>query len=228
MDTGNAGCGLNFSSISYFPSGDCINGISEKITNWKGIPTSGCCQNALEVLTKALALNSLVNGGGDLFIKENQWINCNYPFKSQQNSVSIQNCGFLDLYNGSSPCSSIPFSTLKQKPSYRYVFDECASFSPWFDYGCGNCTDAIIRARDQLINDLGAKQNPTDKGICAVAVIVAVAASNLNDQSVLDDFYRCLPALNDKGKTLFMYLPILLLQLQVISGIYSDQSIFIT
>lgn len=193
-----AACGLNFSSFSYEPSGDCINGVKEKISDWNGIPTTGCCQNAFQVLSRGLALAlQAKNGEGNLFIHGDEWMNCDSsPFKRQP-SVSIENCGFGDLIYGGSPCSSVNFSTIKK--GYPFVFDNCASFYPSFDLGCRNCNDAIMTAREQLLDDVNTKKSLVERGVCTVAIVVAVAAANINNQSVMEDFYRCLPALNNLG-----------------------------
>ncbi|KAL3523399.1 hypothetical protein ACH5RR_016233 [Cinchona calisaya] len=193
--TYNAACGLNFTSIPYEPSGECIHGISEKTKDWDGIPQSSCCRNALNSLSQALARQA-TTGDGNIFIQEDRWSNCNNPFHRQQ-SVSVQSCGFDDLFYGSSQCSSLKLSDFKTNPSYQDAFSQCTSFSPSFDDACKNCTNAIITARNHFLDQLNAGENDTEKVICEVALMVAIVAGETDNQSVIEDFYRCVPALSE-------------------------------
>lgn len=198
ITTEYAACGLNFTSIPYEPSGECSYGISEKTNDWEGILTSSCCRNALNTLSQALARQA-ITGDGNLFIDGDRWKNCNDPFHRQQ-SVSLETCGFDDLFYKSSQCSSLNLSNVKQNPSYQDAFHQCASFNPSFDDACINCTTAIIAARNQLLDQLNARENDTEKVICGVALIIAIAAGEIDNQSVIEDFYWCLPGLNKLGE----------------------------
>ena len=40
-----------------------------------------------------------------------------------------------------------------------------------------------------------------EKIVCGVAVLISVVAANLNNQSLIDDFYNCLPALDEFSKS---------------------------
>jgi hypothetical protein len=40
-----------------------------------------------------------------------------------------------------------------------------------------------------------------EKIVCGVAVLISVVAANLNNQSLIDDFYSCLPALDEFSKS---------------------------
>ncbi|CDP04247.1 unnamed protein product [Coffea canephora] len=192
-----AACGLNFTSIPYEPSGECIGGINEKTSDWDGFPSSICCRNALNTLTQALARQA-TTGDGNIFIDGERWKNCNDPFHQQQ-SVSVQACGFDDLFYGSSQCSSLKLSTITQNSSFQAAFHQCASFNPSFDNFCSNCTNALINATNQFLDQLYEQDNNTEKVICGVALIVAVVAGEIDNESQIKDFYRCLPALIESG-----------------------------
>lgn len=201
---GDAGCGLNFSSIPYEPSGECIRGIEEKTDDWDGIPTSICCRNALNTLSQALARQA-ITGDGNIFIDGERWKNCNDPFH-QQPSVSVQTCGFDHLFYGSSSCSSLTLSSIRQNQSFQDAFHQCASFNPSFDDSCKNCTNALISARDQFLDQLYVRDNDTERVICGVALIVAIAAGEIDNESQIKDFYRCLPALTKSKSTSYIRL----------------------
>lgn len=190
-------CTLNFTSAPYKPSGECINGVSEEVNNWDVIPNEGCCQNALQALVQALALQANT-GDGNLFIRADHWRNCDGIFDCQQ-SVSFQKCGFDDLFYGSSLCSRLKLSTFNDDPNYLRVFKSCSSFTPSFDSSCKSCTGAILQARDHLQDQLEAVRNQRERAICGVAVIIAIAATEFSNQSVAQDFYSCLPALSTSG-----------------------------
>ncbi|KAL3520581.1 hypothetical protein ACH5RR_018730 [Cinchona calisaya] len=184
-----AACGVNFTLIPYEPSGECIHGINEKINDWEGVPTSSCRRNAFNTLSHALARQATTGDG--IFIDGERWKKCNNPFHQQQ-SVSVQTCGLDDLFYGSSQCSSLELSTFKQNPIYQDAFHQCASFSPSFDDACNNCTKALINARNQFLDQLNARENDTEKVICGAALIIAVAAGEIDSESLIEDFYQCL------------------------------------
>ncbi|CAK9137748.1 unnamed protein product [Ilex paraguariensis] len=188
-------CPLKLNEYPYQPTGDCI-GDKKKIKVWDSFSTTLCCRNALAVLSQALALQARV-GEGSNFIQENQWRNCNDLFPQQQ-SVSIQSCGFDHFFYGSSQCSSLSLSTINGIRGN--ASKQCAQFSsPSFDTACGNCVEAIKQERDDLLKNLKAKGNNTEKAICGVAVVISVAAAEHNDSFVIDDYYRnCVEAIKQE------------------------------
>ena len=198
--TMHAGCVLNFPSFPYQQSGECI-GAQEKINSWGSFPTTLCCRDALTELSKALAQQTRFGINHTLFINQDQWVNCSSSFLDHQPSVSADSCHFNRLFNGSSKCSSISLPSMEKKPSYQHALNECARFNDTSSYDdeCTNCTLAIIKTRDILLEQFKAKTENHEKAICTVAVVTSVAAGKLDDPLSVDAFYRCLHALDVFG-----------------------------
>ncbi|XP_009597938.1 probable receptor-like protein kinase At1g11050 isoform X2 [Nicotiana tomentosiformis] len=192
-------CGLNFTSSPYKPSGECIAADQENINEWDSFPTTRCCQNVLNFFSQALAKQAITQQG-NLFLKKDQWEHCSGPFKHQP-SVSIENCGFRSLYQGSSKCSSLSLTNVLQDDNFKDVRDKCTGFDSSFDDACRNCTGAIKSARDHYLDQFYARDNDTERATCVMAVVISVAATKLNDPSSIDDFFSCLPALNSLEKS---------------------------
>ncbi|MCD7450428.1 hypothetical protein HAX54_006063 [Datura stramonium] len=201
-------CGLNFTSSPYKPSGECIAADQEIIHEWDSFPTTRCCQNTLNFFSQALAKQAIQQGNG-LFLQGDQWGHCaSGPFKHQP-SVSINKCGLDPLYQGSSQCSSLSLTDIVQDQNFKDVRDNCSGFSSSnFDDACRDCTTAIKSTRDHFLHQFNAKDNETEKAICLVAVVISVATAKLNDPSLMDDFFRCLPALNTLEKSSEKYIKI--------------------
>ncbi|XP_016481571.1 cysteine-rich receptor-like protein kinase 42 isoform X1 [Nicotiana tabacum] len=192
-------CGLNFTSSPYKPSGECIAADQENINEWDSFPTTRCCQNVLNFFSQALAKQAITQQG-NLFLKKDQWEHCSGPFKHQP-SVSIENCGFRSLYQGSTKCSSLSLTNVLQDDNFKDVRDKCTGFDSSFDDACRNCTGAIKSARDHYLDQFYARDNDTERATCVMAVVISVAATKLNDPSSIDDFFSCLPALNSLEKS---------------------------
>ncbi|CAI9772410.1 unnamed protein product [Fraxinus pennsylvanica] len=180
-------CTLDFSSYPYLPIGGCSR-VEEKVNDWNGFPKTSCCQNVFTVFSYALALHSHNDSSGNIFIPEDQWKNCNQPFKLQH-GVSAETCGFDNFFYGNGKCSQLQLPQLITDK--LDVISQCSLFNSSFDDACGNCTTALLKARDGL----SAKGNKTDKATCLLALIVSIIAKNMNNTSIISDFNRCLPAL---------------------------------
>ncbi|XP_012092717.3 probable leucine-rich repeat receptor-like protein kinase At5g49770 [Jatropha curcas] len=186
-------CSLDLKKFPYQPIGECV-GYQEKVQVLGSIDTTICCRNVLNVLTKALAWNIFNRGYDYTFIPQVNWTNCNGPFH-KQNSVSPNLCGFDYLYSGSSPCSNFQFSSINDDPYYENALDKCSKFnSSSFNDACSDCIHAIVDATKGLLESVNADKK--DRAICAVATVISIAATNMGDPSTIDDFYRCLPALD--------------------------------
>ena len=127
-------------------------------------------------------------------------MNCSGKFL-RQNAVSPLLCGFDNLYNGSSACSSFSLASIQQDPVYKIALDACSKFSTSFDHACNNCTRAIFDAVNSQLHHIGVSDDDPQIPICTVAVVVSVAAGKLQNLSSVDDFYSCLLALDEYGKT---------------------------
>ncbi|KAK7258584.1 hypothetical protein RIF29_24165 [Crotalaria pallida] len=198
-------CVLNFTTYPYVKFGEC-GSVQENITNWGGeygFPTTICCRNALTVLSEAMASHarrSIFNA--PLFITQDQWQNCSNLFHPQQ-GMSQHSCGFDDIYLGSTKCSYLTLPVVKAKKEYQDALDKCGHFDQSFDQACANCTSAILSLRDSLYEQENGKEsndNKTERAMCGVAALVALAAGKLpDDPSISDKFLRCMPTSGGKS-----------------------------
>ncbi|MCD9640465.1 hypothetical protein HAX54_025802 [Datura stramonium] len=187
---------------------------------WDGFPTTRCCQNTLNFLS---GIGQTGNSAREWPVPQgDQWGHCaSGPFKHQP-SVSINKCG-LDPYQGSSQCSSLSLTDIVQDQNFKDVRDNCSGFSSSnFDDACRDCTTAIKSTRDHFLHQFNAKDNETESAICLVAVVISVATAKLNDPSLMDDFFRCLPALNTLEKSSEKYIKISRIGCNHFSNIWDD------
>ncbi|XP_031091398.1 probable receptor-like protein kinase At2g42960 [Ipomoea triloba] len=192
---GDQGCVLNASALSFEPIGECLANRQDRIRVWGSFSTTYCCQNALNALSRALA--DQAKTGGNLFLGSDQWNNCAGPFK-QQPSVSIESCGFQNLHSGGGgKCSGLALSTVAKIDNFNGVLNLCSQLHSYssFEVDCRNCLDAIKSTRDSLLDFLNvtSEDKNDENSTCLAAVIISFTAKN---SSRIDDFYRCLPALN--------------------------------
>ncbi|KAF2288251.1 hypothetical protein GH714_005282 [Hevea brasiliensis] len=147
-------CSLDFKKFPYQPTGECL-GYQEKVQVLGSVGTTLCCRNVLNVLTKTLASHVVTNNSDFVFIPQDEWMNCSGPF-NKQHSVSPSLCGFDNLYNGSSKCSSFSLSSIKEESYYKKAVAKCSDFSSSFDDVCFNCTAEILAATGGLMGKLTA------------------------------------------------------------------------
>ncbi|XP_057802199.1 probable receptor-like protein kinase At5g38990 [Salvia miltiorrhiza] len=185
---GYSACSLDFYSYPYTPIGGC-NGVGESPSDWNILPQTTCCQQALLVYARALALVARNSSSGAIFVGLDQWSQCyNTPFQLQPN-VSVQSCGFDDFYYDSGACSTLTLANID-----RNVTDQCSNFGSYsYDVACKTCTRKISTALDAMVKFFNVKGNDTERATCLVSLIVSVMAGRKSDAS--DDFERCLPAL---------------------------------
>lgn len=186
-------CRLDFSGYPYRPIGGC-NRVQESLSDWNIFPQTSCCQEALVVYARALALQAKNDSSGTIFIGQDQWSDCGSAPFQQQSHVSIYNCSLDKFYYGSGACSTLRLSDIPQN-----VTDQCSMFgSSLFDDACGACTAGISETLDPMLKSLNAGGNDTERATCLVSLVVAVIArKKINEAS--DDFERCLPALAGPG-----------------------------
>ncbi|KAL0298557.1 UNVERIFIED_CONTAM: putative leucine-rich repeat receptor-like protein kinase [Sesamum radiatum] len=198
---GDPGCRLNFSTFSYRPIGGCTT-VKERLKDWNGFPKTSCCQNALVVFSHALAVQAYNDPLGNIFVGKDQWSNCSGPFRLQPH-VSVQTCGFDDFHYGSGKCSTLQLSNVR----YNIVL-QCSRFgSSSFDKACGGCTSAISKELDRMLHDMEVdRSDHTEKAVCLVSLIVSVIAGKMNNNTGIDDFNRCLPALAVPGSANYIKL----------------------
>ncbi|KAJ4849737.1 hypothetical protein Tsubulata_016123 [Turnera subulata] len=201
-------CALDFQKFPYQPSGECI-GDQQEVKELDSITTTLCCRQVQNAITTTLAYHAKNTSAGSLFLPEEEWRNCSGQFH-RQSSVSPHSCGFDDLYDGSSACSSFPLSSLQSQWYYNRAVELCSGFNTSFDDVCTNCTQAILDARDQQLKELNVKSDNKEKSICGLAVVISVVASKvdgLDNQTLLNDFYKCLTLLDsyDSGYVKLKY-----------------------
>ncbi|XP_030520945.2 probable receptor-like protein kinase At1g11050 [Rhodamnia argentea] len=180
------------SSFQYKPGVECI-GVPEKTTYWGSYPTTLCCGNVLKALSQSLALHA--SNTSDIFLDGGQWSDCSEHLL-QPLSPPANSCRFDNLFDGRSQCSSFSLSFIDRQEPYRAAQRNCSNFNPSFDDVCKDCISAIVTARDSILSLLQANDNDTERAICGVAVITSLASGKVGNSSAMEDFYRCLPALD--------------------------------
>ncbi|XP_022718983.1 cysteine-rich receptor-like protein kinase 4 [Durio zibethinus] len=192
-----ADCVLNFTSYPYLPSANCI-GKNGKVKLWGSIHSTHCCRNALNSFSQVLAARANDTLDGIIFLEEDSWRKCNSPFSSQE-SVSIDSCGFDDFYSGSSKCSSLFLSDIQGNAYYPEAVDICAKLSSSFDNSCKNCTDAIAKVVENLLELFKGQKNGTERTICNLAAVISVASTSVTDNSFGANLFSCMSSLDDFG-----------------------------
>lgn len=183
-------CSLNVSSNISQLYNECID-VKEDVKDWRTIPRTLCCQDALTILIRASAEKAKTDG--QIFMGEYQWRNCIRSFGQPG-----QSCGFDNLLQGRSQCSSVAFSNLRSDDNYRNALERCSHFNTntSFDSACKNCSEGILDVWKQLLNYYDVKNNETEKAVCGLAVLISVAAGKNDSQSSdVDHLFRCLPEL---------------------------------
>lgn len=183
--------------------GEC-GGAKEDINNWggDGFPATVCCRNTLTDLSDAMAVQARNSTAGQLFVSHDQWQSCGDSFHPQQ-GMSLSSCGFDSLYFGSSKCSSVVLQDVRSMDQYQDALSKCSHFDHPYNEACADCSEAILSLRDSLYaSEMGKdNNNDTERVICGVAALVAVAADKSDDPSLPDKFLRCLPAPGAKKTT---------------------------
>ncbi|CAN6714679.1 unnamed protein product [Malus baccata var. baccata] len=197
-DDPSGGCVLNFTSIPYQPSGECLSHVAHKINVWGSYRTSPCCRNVLTTMSKALAIHAVkTQGSASVFLSQQEWKNCSGPFQKEP-SVSIQNCHFDGLYYGSSACSNTTLTSIKKKQAFQNAISNCTNLSNAFEDVCGNCSKAVLDLRDDLLEAYEVKDgNATETGICGMAAVISVLEEKMNNTFSIDNDYMFCMSLLD-------------------------------
>ncbi|KAE8667515.1 Nodulin MtN3 family protein [Hibiscus syriacus] len=160
MRSDNKHCPLNFTSYPYLPSGDS-SGHNGKVILWDMISSHLCCRNALNAFAQVLAVRANQTPDGTIFIGQDSWKQCSSPFPTQQ-LVSIETCGFSNFYSGSSMCTNLSLSQIQGSPLYLEAVKLCSNLSSSFQRSCRNCTDAIAKVAEFLLQLLQKQTNSTE------------------------------------------------------------------
>ncbi|KAL2345858.1 hypothetical protein Fmac_007143 [Flemingia macrophylla] len=180
-------CVLNFNTTQDVGFGECGN-VKEDINKWgeDTFPTTLCCRHALTVFSIALASHAL-NSTSNLFISQDQLQSCTRSFLPQQ-GMSLDSCGFDILYQGDYSCSNLVLHEVKSVPHYHDALDNCSHFDQPLDQSCADCTSAVFSVIKSLYDESKKGNNGTEKAICGVATIVALAT---DDPSIIDKVLSC-------------------------------------
>ncbi|KAJ8646201.1 hypothetical protein MRB53_007949 [Persea americana] len=186
-------CILSFKDYPYEPEGECLSS-NEKIKQWGIINTYRCCRTALNAYSQALALHADQNDSA-IFLTSDQWHKCELPVPDK-NPISIDWCGFGDLHQDITPCSTFIKPTLAAQYPYQNLISKCSQFDhPSFDETCRQCTQEIDSTRNYLMGQLQINEDDQyNKPICGVALVILVAEAKIDNATWVSDFFRCLPA----------------------------------
>nr|XP_043633031.1 wall-associated receptor kinase-like 21 [Erigeron canadensis] len=197
------GCPLNFTSLPYQPSGNCIDGQSQlKLRSWGILTTTLCCQPALTRISKSLArLISTNSSNLSIFLESNQWSNCNNNFQEQEKSVTFGECNFKNFYKEYTSCSALTIDDLKKYPEFNEASAICSKFeqsNDSYDEHCRECSRKVLKAKNSLVKGFETNRTETDGEVCGVSVVTALASELWNESSfaAVDDFYECLHVLD--------------------------------
>ncbi|KAL8252811.1 hypothetical protein R6Q59_036504 [Mikania micrantha] len=198
------GCLLNFTSLPYQPNGECIDHENQhKIKSWGILTTTLCCQSPLTLISKSLARSSANSPTTSIFLDSNQWSTCNHTsiFQSQPYSVNFNVCNFKNFYKQSTACSALSVADFKKDEGFNEASAICGRFDgsgDSFDEICVNCSRAVLKARDSVVKGLQVSGNETEKEVCGIVVVTALAAEKWNESSfaAVDDLYGCLRLLD--------------------------------
>ncbi|XP_076951753.1 putative leucine-rich repeat receptor-like protein kinase At5g49770 [Bidens hawaiensis] len=203
----DGGCSLNFTLLAYEPNGECI-GKQQKIKSWGILTTSLCCQSPLTLISKSLALTSATSPTTTtpIFLDSNQWSSCSHPsiFQPQTNSVNSEACNFNNFFKEAAPaCSGFSIADFQNNKEFNEAGTSCGQLmndnvgGSLFDDICKRCSSAVLKARDSVMeaNKNGNNNIETDKEVCGVALVTALASINYKNHtsfSALDHLYGCL------------------------------------
>ncbi|KAH9728300.1 protein kinase domain-containing protein [Citrus sinensis] len=190
-------CALESSREPYQPSGECIDN-DRKVIYWESIPSTLCCRNALTFFSQALAQRARENTNTSIFLEQNEWQTCSAPF-TRQNVVSAKYCGFDGFSFGNGKCAnSSSLSLIQRNEEFQGVLQSCSRFnSTTFADACRNCTTAVVKFRDYLLEEFNADgDDDNEKATCGLAVVITVTAANFDDRSSLADLYNCLHSID--------------------------------
>ncbi|KAG7970264.1 hypothetical protein I3843_07G073900 [Carya illinoinensis] len=182
----------------------CRSGIHEKVDNWNNFPKTLCCRNRLDIWSQYMALYARRTQANNLLASEDLLETCFHPIPSINPKLSLNiSCGIENIFYGSSQyCSKLSLTTVKEEESYGITLEKCSFVSGTFEEAsCANCTSAILDLGETLLtrSEVEDKKNNTERSICAVAAVISVAAGQSDEVdgwAMIDNFYRCLPALD--------------------------------
>ncbi|KAI3819896.1 hypothetical protein L1987_13749 [Smallanthus sonchifolius] len=198
------GCVLNFTSLPYQPNGECVDHANQhKIKSWGILKTTLCCQPPLTLISKSLARLSSNQQTTPIFLDSNQWSTCSHPsvFQPQTDSINSEVCNFKNFFKQATSCSTLSVADFKKDNEFNEASVMCGRLDQSdgsFDEVCRNCSRAVLNARDSMVKGLRVDGNETEKEVCGIAVVTAIASEKWNESSFarVDGFYGCLRLLD--------------------------------
>ncbi|CAL9767851.1 unnamed protein product, partial [Musa acuminata subsp. burmannicoides] len=189
-------CTLDFDAFPYQPVGECVHPNDHEVTVWDNVRTTQCCRSVLYFFSKALARSA--SQAQAILLDKQQWDNCTSRFNMQYN-LSIDSCKFDLLHQDNGSCSNLSLASIRSNYGQQFdsVITSCSRFDvPSFINQCGNCTYGISNMTEKIVEHLDVKDNDTQKAICSVVTIAAIASNRPRDDNWTDGYYRCLAAMD--------------------------------
>ncbi|XP_042398777.1 leucine-rich repeat receptor protein kinase HPCA1-like isoform X2 [Zingiber officinale] len=197
-----ADCGLDLKAFPYSPVGECVHPESWQVRVWNNVNTTRCCRHGLNFLSRAVANSS--SPDQPILLDSQRWAECTALLSLRVDS-SLTSCGFDQLHQPNSACAALTPSSLTDivAPAFD-VIATCSEINPVnFLTACSNCTDSISDAIQAVVKHFKVDDNDSEKAVCSVATVTAVASSRIANDTWTDDYYRCLAAMDSQGRFLF-------------------------
>ncbi|XP_042398778.1 leucine-rich repeat receptor protein kinase HPCA1-like isoform X3 [Zingiber officinale] len=195
-----ADCGLDLKAFPYSPVGECVHPESWQVRVWNNVNTTRCCRHGLNFLSRAVANSS--SPDQPILLDSQRWAECTALLSLRVDS-SLTSCGFDQLHQPNSACAALTPSSLTDivAPAFD-VIATCSEINPVnFLTACSNCTDSISDAIQAVVKHFKVDDNDSEKAVCSVATVTAVASSRIANDTWTDDYYRCLAAMDSQDDT---------------------------
>ncbi|WOK97449.1 protein kinase domain [Canna indica] len=195
-------CTLDCKKYSYKPVGECVNPDEHEVIVWENVRTTQCCRNGLNLFSRALA-NASAENQPLLLPQQQQWENCTSQFMNDFHSLS--SCKFEQFRHDKSNCSSLSFGSINKTYDSKFhsiVANSCSEFyeASFVDI-CSNCTSEISSLIKDIVGDNVHTDDETEKAICSIATITAIASKKSANDTWTGDFYKCLAAMDSQNQS---------------------------
>lgn len=166
---------------------------------WNNVNTTRCCRHGLNFFSRAVANSSAPDQ--PILLDPQRWANCTALLLLRVDA-SLASCGFDQLHQPHSACAALTPSSLTAivGPAFDALIATCSEFNPvTFLTACSNCTDRISDVIQAVVKHFQADDDDSEKAVCSVATVTAIASSRIANDTWTDDYYRCLAAMDSQG-----------------------------